>query len=152
MVVRITERRGVGDHDARITAPPERPLVRPTDARNECWKRSAFGRNLRMFAKERDDATEQRPRLNIADEPDEVANFRIKDAQSRRWIALRMRCIGKIANRFEANHRGNFVATRFAATRIDETTHVSAEEIRWLLVHKRDEAQGMLCSFCCKPT
>lgn len=27
MVVRITERRGVGDHDARITTPPERPLV-----------------------------------------------------------------------------------------------------------------------------
>src|SRR5690348_15950026 len=88
--------------------------------------------------------------MNIADESDKVANFRIKDAQSRRWIALRMRCIRKIANRFEANHRGNFVATRFAATRIDETTHVSAEKIRRLFVHERGETHRVLCGFSCK--
>src|SRR5205823_14581036 len=60
MIVRITKRRGVGDHDAGITVSPERPLIRPTDPGNKCGKRRAFGWNLCMLAKKRARATEQR--------------------------------------------------------------------------------------------
>src|SRR5205814_2115833 len=36
--MRVTKRRGVGNHDAGIAVPPESPLIRPTDTRNERWK------------------------------------------------------------------------------------------------------------------
>src|SRR6267378_6835637 len=104
MVIRITKRRGVSDHDPRVTVAPERPLIRPTDAGNEAGKRGAFGWDLCIFAKERDDAMKERPRRKVANESYEVANLGIKDAQSRRRIGLRVRRIREIANRFETDH------------------------------------------------
>src|SRR5437016_12169692 len=42
VIVRISKRRGISDHDGRITILPERPLVRPTDAGNKPGKRCSF--------------------------------------------------------------------------------------------------------------
>src|SRR6266403_3213968 len=124
MVIRITKRRGVSDHDPRVTVAPERPLIRPTDAGNKAGKRGAFGWDPCIFAKERDDAMKERPRRKVANESYEVANFGIKDAQSRRRIRLRVRCIGKISDRFEAYHGGDFVAALFASPGVNKAAHL----------------------------
>src|SRR4030095_7651830 len=82
--------------------------------------------------------------MNVADEPNEIANFRIKDAEAWRWIRLRMRRIGKIADGFEADHGGDFVAARFASTSVNKASHFARQEIRRLLVHERDKAHRVL--------
>ena len=145
MIVRIPKWRSVGDHDAGVTVLPKWPLIRPADAGNKPGKRCAFGWNLCLLAEKRDDAAKQRTRTNIADESDEVANLRIESAQRPRRISLRVRCIGKIADRFETDHGGDFVAARFASAGVNKASHFARQKIRRLLVHKRDEAQGVFC-------
>src|SRR2546429_7936867 len=94
-----------------------------------------------MFTKERDDAMKERPRRKVANESDEVADFRIKDAQSRRGIGLRVRRIGKIADRLKADHRCDFVATRFASAGVNETSHLIGQKIRRVLNYKSDQGR-----------
>src|SRR5207247_8961062 len=94
-----------------------------------------------MFAEERDYATKQRARMNVADEPDEVADLGIKKTQARRRIGLRMRRIGKVADRFKADHRGDFVAARPASAGVNEAAHFIRQKVRRLLVRARNKAQ-----------
>src|SRR5437868_90102 len=54
VIMRITKWRGVRDHDGRITALPERPLVRPADSGNGRRKRRALARNPGRFSKRSD--------------------------------------------------------------------------------------------------
>ena len=51
MIMRIAERRGVGDHDARVAVLPERPLVGPTNSRNHRGQGRALGWDLGLPAK-----------------------------------------------------------------------------------------------------
>src|SRR5437762_7213561 len=85
--------------------------------------------------------------MNIANETDEVANFRIKQAQTRRRIRLRIRCIGEIADRFQANHRKDFIAVGFASAGVNQAAHFTRQKIRRLLIHERNEAQRVF-RFC----
>src|SRR5437899_7017915 len=123
MVVRIAKWRGVGDHDTGITVAPERPLIRPAHAGNERGKRGAFGWNLCILTKERDDAMKECPRRKVADESYEVADFGIKNTKARRWISLRSRRIGKIADRFKTDHGRDFVAARLASAGVNKAAH-----------------------------
>ena len=86
--MRVPKWRGVGNHDAGIAVPPERPLIRPTDARNERWKRGTFRGDPRMFPEESDGAAQQCVGMNIANKSDKVANLWIKKAEPRRRIGL----------------------------------------------------------------
>src|SRR2546429_10002356 len=99
-----------------------------------------------MFTKERDDAMKERPRRKVANESDEVADFRIKDAQSRRGIGLRVRRIGKIADRLKADHRCDFVATRFASAGVNETSHLIGQKIRRVLIFNTDTEHHVVWS------
>src|SRR4029453_10622855 len=138
--MRIAKGCGVGDHDARITMLPERPLVRPTNTRNERWQRRPFGWNFGVFSEETDDSTEQITRRNVADESDEVANTGIKHAQPGRRISLRMWRVRKISDRFQANHRRDAIAAGLTSPGVNEASHLTCPKKRRLLVHKRDEA------------
>ena len=55
-----------------------------------------------------------------------------------------MRCIGKIADRFEADHPRDFVAARFASSGVNKASHFARQEIRRLFVHERDETHRVL--------
>src|SRR5688500_11959955 len=54
VVVRVPERRGVGDHQRRVTRLPERPMVRPSDTRDVLRHRGAFGGETRVRAERAD--------------------------------------------------------------------------------------------------
>src|SRR6266567_3468616 len=147
VIMPVTKQSSVRDDDCRITMLPKRPLVRPAHTRNETRQRRAFRRNFLLCAKERDRVTNERARMKIADESDEVGSRGIKKAQSRRWIPLRPLGVRKIGDRFQTNHCGNVIAARFAAARINETAHLRRLKKRRLLVYKRDETQCLLADF-----
>src|SRR5215467_6447463 len=85
--------------------------------------------------------------MNGADESDEVADLGVKKTQSWRRIGLRMRRIGKISDRFQADHGGDLVAARFASPGVNKASHFVRQEIGGLLIYKRDEPQRGL-RFC----
>src|SRR2546430_10448687 len=82
--------------------------------------------------------------MNIADESDEVANLRVEKTKSRRRIGLRMRRIGKVADCFEADHCGDFIAACSASAGVNETSHLTRQKIRRVLLHKIDETQRVV--------
>src|SRR6266576_907027 len=82
--------------------------------------------------------------MNVADESDKVTDVWIKRAQYPRRIGLRIGCIGKIADRFEADHGGDLVAARFASTGVNVASHFIQQEIRRLFVDERDKAHRVL--------
>src|SRR5213593_4001942 len=82
--------------------------------------------------------------MNIADESDEVANFRVEKTKSRRRIGLGMRRIGEITNRFETDHGGDLIAACSASAGVNETSHLIGQKIRRFLIHKCDEAHRVL--------
>src|SRR5256714_6302927 len=82
--------------------------------------------------------------MNIADESDEVANLRVEKTKSRRRIGLRMRRIGKVADCFEADHCGDFIAACSASAGVNETSHLTGQKIRRFLLHKNDEAHRVV--------
>ena len=82
--------------------------------------------------------------MNVGDESNKVTNSRIKDTESGCGISLRVRRVRKISDRFQTDHGGDFVATRFASASVNKTSHLLRQKIRRLLVHKRDEAQCVL--------
>src|SRR2546425_11794942 len=85
--------------------------------------------------------------MNIADESDEVANLRVEKTKSRRRIGLRMRRIGKVADCFEADHCGDFIAACSASAGVHDTSHLTGQKIRRLLFLQYMEAAWMLlCS------
>ena len=85
--------------------------------------------------------------MQVGHESNEVADSRVQHAQPGRRISLRMQRIRKIANRFQTDHGVDSVPAAFAAARINKTSHLSAEEIWRLFVHKCDKAQCVLCRF-----
>src|SRR2546429_8688338 len=86
--------------------------------------------------------------MNIADESDEVANLRVEKTKSRRRIGLRMRRIGKVADCFEADHCGDFIAACSASAGVNETSHLTGQKIRRFLIYQIDEKQrGLWGSF-----
>src|SRR5437867_9266290 len=85
--------------------------------------------------------------MNIADESDEVANFRVEKTKSRRRIGLRMRRIGKVADCFEADHCGDFIAACSGSAGVNETSHLTGQKIRRFLIHKCNEAHRVLRLF-----
>ena len=123
---------------------PKRPLVRPTHTRNETGQRGAFRRDFLLCAKDRDRATNERTRMEISDESDEVRGRGIKNAKTGSWILLRMRRIRKIAGRFQADHRCDLIATLFAAAGVNEAAHLRCLEKWRLFINKRDETQRLL--------
>src|SRR5437867_4593812 len=143
----VTKQRRVRDHDCRITMLPKRPLVRPTHTRNETGQRGAFRRDFLLCAKDQDRATNECARMEISDESNEVGSRGIKNAKTGSWILLRMRRIRKIADRFQADHRCDLIATLFAAAGVNEAAHLRCLEKRRFLVYKRDEAQCLLADF-----
>src|SRR6266496_1332720 len=58
--------------------------------------------------------------------------------------------VREIADGFQTDHGRDPIAAVFAAARIDEASHLVTEKIGRLFVHKRDEAQFVLCSFSSK--
>jgi hypothetical protein len=64
---------------------------------------------------------------------------------------LRARRVGKIPDRFQADHAGNLIAPFLAPARVNETAHLLRLEIRRLLVHESDEAKGVPAGFSRKP-
>src|SRR5437016_12908217 len=82
--------------------------------------------------------------MNVADESDKVTDVWIKRAQYPRRIGLRIGCIGKIADRFEADHGGDRVAARFASTAVNVASHSTQSEIRRLFVHERYKQHRVL--------
>src|SRR5207244_6447472 len=82
--------------------------------------------------------------INIDNESYEVTNFRVEKTKSRRRIGLRMRRIGKVADCFEADHCGDFIAACSASAGVNETSHLTGQKIRRFLIHKCDEAHRVL--------
>src|SRR2546425_11239196 len=80
--------------------------------------------------------------MNIADESDEVANLRVEKTKSRRRIGLRMRRIGKVADCFEADHCGDFIAACSASAGVNETSHLTGQKIRRCTLQKSDAKQS----------
>src|SRR5437762_13707217 len=56
-----------------------------------------------------------------------------------------MRRVRKISDRFQANHGGYLIAARLASASVNKTPHFIRQKVRRFLVHKRDEAQRVLC-------
>src|SRR2546427_4376844 len=83
--------------------------------------------------------------MNVGDESNKVTNSRIKDTEAGCGISLRVRRVRKISDRFQTDHGGDFVATRFASASVNKTSHLLTQKIRRFLVHKCDEAQRALC-------
>src|SRR5258707_3768196 len=83
--------------------------------------------------------------MNIADESDEVANLRVEKTKPRRRIGLRMRRIGKVADCFEADHCGDFIAACSASAGVNETSHLTGQKIRRFPHSSRDEARPCFC-------
>ena len=136
----IAKKCGIRNHDAAIAVSPERPLIRPRDARNEGGERGAFGRKPRIFTKETDGAAEQTTRMNVGDKADEIASGRIKRSEPNCWISLRSRRVRKIPDRFQTDHGGNLIAASFAPARVNKTSYLRCLEIGRFFIHKRDEA------------
>src|SRR5581483_3517873 len=67
MIMRVAKRRSVGDHHATVATFPERPLIRPADARNKPGQSSPFRRNPGMVAKQPNYPAKQGARLHVAD-------------------------------------------------------------------------------------
>src|SRR5437870_13404901 len=82
--------------------------------------------------------------MDIDDESDEDANLRVERTKCRRRIGLRLRSIGKVADCFEADHCGDFIAACSASAGVNETSHLTRQKIRRFLIHKCDEAQRVL--------
>src|SRR2546430_10682482 len=135
--MRISKGRGVCDHDAGITVLPKGPLVRPRDAGNECRQCGAFGRNFFLRAKNRYRAAQQCARMRVADEADEIANGGIKNTEPWRRISLRTRRVGEIADGFQADHGGDFVAVGLASARRNRTAQLPWPEVLPALRYQR---------------
>src|SRR5438477_12032672 len=142
--MRITKWRSVCNHDAGIAMLPESPLIRPADTRNERWQSGAFGRNSCMFTKESYGAAQQRARRNVGNESDEVTNRGIKDTESGCGISLRVWRVTKIADRLQTNHRANLDTAGFAPASVNKTSHLFAEKISRLFIHKSAEPERVL--------
>src|SRR5436189_5618240 len=56
-----------------------------------------------------------------------------------------MRRVRKISDRFQANHGGYLIAARLASASVNKTPHFICQKVRRFLVHKRNEAQRVLC-------
>src|SRR5256885_12052873 len=141
--MRIPERRSVRDHDRRITALPERPLVRPANSRNGSGKRGPFAWNPACFSKRSNGRAQKRTRAGVRGKPDEVASARIEEAEPGRRIFLRSRRVRKIADRLQAYHSRDSIAALLAALRINETSHLFRLKVGRLFIHERDEAQRL---------
>src|SRR5438477_12089116 len=83
--------------------------------------------------------------MNVGNESDEVTNRRIKDTESGCGISLRVWRVRKIADRFQTNHGGNLVTAGFASASVNKTSHLFAEKIGRLFIHKGDEPERVLC-------
>src|SRR2546423_13959894 len=79
--------------------------------------------------------------MRVADEADEIANGGIKNTEPWRRISLRTRRVGEIADGFQADHGGDFVAVGLASARVNETAHLRCLEVRRLFVKKSDKTQ-----------
>src|SRR6266550_4316963 len=55
--------------------------------------------------------------------------------------------VREIADGFQTDHRRDPIAAGFASAGVNKASHLPTEKIRRLLVHKRDEAQRLLCRF-----
>src|SRR5688572_24861480 len=72
----IPEWRSVGDHDRLVSLSPERPVVGPPDSWHPGRHRGTLGGELHGTAERGDRAAHERPRLQVAHEPNEVADIR----------------------------------------------------------------------------
>src|SRR6266853_5625637 len=85
--------------------------------------------------------------MNVANKTDEVADLRIKHAETWRRICLRVRRIGKVTDCLQTDHCGDLVAAFLASAGINQAAHFTRQEIRRLLIYERNEAQRVL-RFC----
>src|SRR5205809_44696 len=72
--------------------------------------------------------------MNVANKADEIADVRIKQAETRRRICLRCRRIGKVTDGLQTDHRGDIVAAFFASAGIN-----LASDLRWRTAAPRQE-------------
>src|SRR2546430_9298713 len=123
----------------RSTLFPYTTLFRsPAHTRNKSRKRCAFAWDFFLRPETRKGSPKQRSRAEIPDESDEVAGCWIKDTESGSRILLRMRCIGKITDRFQTNHRDNLIIASFAAAGVNKAAHARSLEIRWFFINERN--------------
>src|SRR5215203_3586962 len=85
--------------------------------------------------------------MNVANEADEVADFRMKQAETWRRICLRVRLIGKVTDCLQTDHCGDLVAAFLASAGINQAAHFTRQKIRRLLIHERYKAQRVF-RFC----
>src|SRR5713226_5376277 len=90
--------------------------------------------------------------MQVAYKSNEVTRPRVKCADCWNRISLRSRRIGKIADRFQADHGGDLIAASFATSGVNETAHLRCLEVGRLFVHERDEAQCLRRLFFGKTT
>src|SRR5437588_8363648 len=83
--------------------------------------------------------------MNVGNESDEVTNRGIKETESGCGISLRVWRVRKISDRFQTDHGGNLVAAGFASASVNKTSHLFAEKIGRLFIHKGDEPERVLC-------
>ena len=110
MVMRIAERRGVGDHQGRKALLRERPMVRPGDARHRARGHAADAREGGMRAEGPHRLSYQRARAHQADEGDEVAAIG-KQQPERGGIALAFRLARIEADGLKRIHRHHALAS-----------------------------------------
>src|SRR5687768_473465 len=109
MVMRIAVEGRVRHHHRRIAVAPERPVVRPSDARNERGCSDAFRWELPVFAEEGNRLSDQAARAQVADESDEVGAVGIEQAERRR-VALAAGGVAVVAEHFEREHGAQLLA------------------------------------------
>src|SRR2546423_9498679 len=83
--------------------------------------------------------------MRVADEADEIANGGIKNTEPWRRICLRTRRVGEIADGFQADHGGDFVAVGLASARVNETAHLRCLEVQRLLGYESDKPPRSRC-------
>ena len=143
VVVRIAERRRVGQHDGRKAELAERPVVRPADARNRVGRHAADGRKGRVLAQRAHHLVQERARGRHADHGDEIADRRVDQAERRRKL-LRARLVREVAHRLQRDHAAHALATLGKLLGIAPAAHVRRAEVGRLLVDEQHVADAQL--------
>ena len=102
-------------------------MVGPPHSRHPRRRRGALCRQCGVGAERSDRAMQQRARLEVRDEADEIADIRIREVQ-REGVALAAYLRVVIADRFDRQHRNDLVVSLPRGACIVPAAHVFRSE------------------------
>ena len=150
MVVIVSKKGRVGDHDGRIVGLPEGPVIRKADAGHEVRGGHAVGRQAGLGPEAGHHLMQQLSGVQVAHEGDEIARGGIEEVEG--WgIVLGIGLIGEATEHFQHDGRFDAVAPCSAGAGVDQRAHALPLEEGWFFVDKGHQAQGAAVGFLPQP-